>query len=288
MPDCGRVVEIRSSRSATEWTLHVSVRPTSMREHFVSLLRRSLSAEVEVQADVLPGTVLLTSSRPERIESIRSFLELLRESVTIHDDAVMSHALGLHWFADIRERSQLGDLVEQAKDYGRSNPSDPVAVQQILSAVLSWLTKHPMIRSVDAVVAIPGTQPKEFDLPVALAGAISRRFGTRQLWLRSRNQRPQKGQSGSTTTSARSLGALMNADRDAFGRRVLLVDDIYRSGNTMMAGLAALRRAGATTVICLALTKTARDCNGLPASVDNWPDEMPETIEAEDFDLASC
>ena len=69
-------------------------------------------------AGTQPQTVLLTSSRAEHVESIRAFLELLRDSVTIDDDAVMSHALGLHWFADIKERSQLGDLVEQAKDYG--------------------------------------------------------------------------------------------------------------------------------------------------------------------------
>ena len=80
----------------------------------------------------------------------------------------------------------------------------------------------------------------------------------------------------------------MNADRDALGRRVLLVDDLYRSGSTMMAGATALRRAGATAVFCLALTKTARDCNGLPASVDNWPDELPEMVDFEDRDVPSC
>ncbi len=288
MPDCGRIVEIRSVGSAGAWRLYVSVRPTTMLDHFSTLMRRALTAGVDVQTSTPPGAVLLASSRAELLASTLAFLELLRSSVTIDDEAVMSHAMGLHWFADIRERTQLGDLVEQAKDYGRSNPSDPVAVEQVQRATLSWLARHPVIRSVDAVAAIPGTQPKEFDLPAALADAISGSLGIRRLWLRSRNQRPQKGQSGPTTSSARSLGAMMNADRDAFGRRVLLIDDIYRSGNTMMAGLTALRRAGATAVNCLALTKTARDCNGLPASVDNWPDELPETIEAEDIDLPFC
>ncbi len=259
-----------------------------MRDHFAALLRRALSAEINVQLDTQPGTILLASSRPEPFESTRVFLQLLRGSVTIDDDALMSHALGLHWFADIKERSQLGDLVEQAKDYGRENPSDPAAVEQIQNVMLGWFARHPMTRSVDAVAAIPGTQPKDFDLPAALANHLSRKFGKRRIWLRSRNRRPQKGQSGSTSPSARSLGALMNADRDAFGRRVLLVDDLYRSGNTMMAGVRTLRRVGATAVICLALTKTARDCNGLPASVDNWPDEIPEPFDLEDRDLPSC
>ncbi|MCY3568039.1 MAG: phosphoribosyltransferase family protein [Chloroflexi bacterium] len=288
MPDCGRIVEIRSSRTAGEWSLIVTTRPMFMLDHFNTLLKRALPAGVDVRAGAPPGTILLTSGRPEQFESTRLFLELLRGSVTIDDEAVMSHAMGLHWFADIKERSQLGDLVERAKDYGQSNPSEPEAVEQVRNATLSWLAAHPVIRSVDAVAAIPGTKPKDFDLPAALADAIGGRLGLRRLWLRSRNQRPQKGQSGSTMSSARSLGAMMNADRDAFGRRVLLVDDIYRSGNTMMAGLTALRRAGATAVICLALTKTARDCNGLPAGVDNWPDELPETLEVEGFDVPFC
>ncbi len=258
-----------------------------MLDHVTALLRRALPAEVGVQTGSQPGTILLASRHADQWEPTRAFLELLRDSVTIDDDAVMSHALGLHWFADIKERSQLGDLVEQAKDYGRHNPSDPPAVEQIQSATLSWLAKHPMTASVDAVAAIPGTQPKDFDLPAAVAEAISERLGKRRLWLRSRNQKPQKGRSGPTSSSARKLGALMNADRDAFGRRVLLVDDLYRSGNTMMAGTTALRRAGATAVICLALTKTARDCNGLPASVDNWPDELPEMFDFADGDLPS-
>ena len=288
MPDCGRLVEIRSNRSVGQWQLEVSVRPASMQDHFVALLRRALPSEVDVHTGTQPQSVLLASSRAEHFESIREFLELLRDSVTIDDDALMSHALGLHRFADINEHTQLGELVEQAKDYGASNPSDPAAVEQIRGVALGWLARHPMTRSVDAVAAIPGTQPKDFDLPAALTEAISERLGKRRLWLRSRNQTPQKGRSGTAASSARSLGALMNADRDALGRRVLLVDDLYRSGSTMMAGATALRRAGATAVFCLALTKTARDCNGLPASVDNWPDELPEMVDFEDRDVPSC
>ncbi len=258
-----------------------------MQDHFAALLRRALPSEIEVRAGTPAGSVLLASSRNEHVESTCAFLELLRDSVTIDDDALISHALGLHWFADIKERSQLGDLVEQAKDYGGNNSSDPLAVEQIQNAALGWLAKHPMTRSVNAVAAIPGIQPKDFDLPAGLADAVSHNLGKRRLRLRSRNQSPQKRRSGSAASGARSLGALMNADRDAFGRRVLLVDDLYRSGNTMMAGVTALRRAGATAVVCLALTKTARDCNGLPASVDNWPDELPEMVGFDDSGLPS-
>ena len=200
MPDCGRVVEIRSNRSVGQWQLEVSVRPASMQDHFVALLRRALPSEIDVHTGTQPQTVLLTSSRAEHFESIREFLELLRDSVTINDDAVASHALGLHWFADIKERSQLGDLVEQAKDYGHDSPSNPAAVEQLRKVALGWLARHPMTRSVDAVAAIPGTQPKDFDLPAALTEAISERLGKRRLWLRSRNQTPQKGRSGSAST----------------------------------------------------------------------------------------
>lgn len=110
----------------------------------------------------------------------------------------------------------------------------------------------------------------------------------RRIQLRSRNQTPQKGQPGPRPSRAKTLSAMMNADRSALGKRVLLIDDLYRSGDTMMAGAKALRRAGATAVYCLALTKTARHCNGLPASVDNWPDRLPGVVEVEGADLPFC
>lgn len=288
MPNCGRVARIRSSKAPAGWSVDVSVQPASMRDHFVSLIRRGLPREVEVQIGAEPYSILLSSRQSEHAEPTRAFLDLLRSSVTIEDEADASHALGLHWFADIKERSQLGDLVEQAKDYGLDNPSDPQAARRIQQASLNWLTMHSLFASADAVAAIPGTQFKEFDLPAAIATVISGRFGMQRIQLRSRNQTPQKGQAGPRTSRARSLSAMMHADRAALGKRVLLIDDLYRSGDTMMAGTNALRRAGATAVFCLALTKTARHCNGLPASVDNWPDRPPEVLEVEDTDLPFC
>lgn len=288
MPNCGRVARIHSSRLAGGWHLAISVQPSIMREHFALLIRNMLPSEIEVESGSEPHSILLSSDRISHYESTRAFMDLLRDSVTIGDDADGSYALGLHWFADIQERSQLGDLVEQAKDYGRDNPSDPQALELLLRSTLDWLTMHPLIESLNAVASIPGTQPKEVDLPAALAEAISRRFGKRRLLLRSRNRTPQKGRADSKASSARSLSALMNADRDAFGKRVLLIDDLYRSGNTMMAGVKALRRAGATAVYCVALTKTARHCNGLPAGVDNWPDKIHESLQVDDTDLPFC
>lgn len=288
MPNCGRAARIRSSKTVTGWTVDVSVQPAPMRDHFVSLIRRVLPREVEIQVGAEPYSILLSSRRSEHAEPTRAFLELLHSSMTIEDEADASHALGLHWFADIKERSQLGDLVEQAKDYGPNNPSDPRAAHWIQQASLDWLTAHPLFASADGVAAIPGTQPKEFDLPAVIAATISSRFGMRRIQLRSRNQTPQKGQPGPRPSRAKTLSAMMNADRSALGKRVLLIDDLYRSGDTMMAGARALRRAGATAVYCLALTKTARHCNGLPASVDNWPDRLPGVVEVEGADLPFC
>jgi len=208
--------------------------------------------------------------------------------VTIDDDADSSHALGIHFFADIGERSALGEMVERAKDYGMDNPSDANAVRQLRATCMRWLEERRLMQAIDAITAIPGTQPKAFDLPSDIANIISIHFGKDRLQLRSRNRTPQKGRSDSELSSTAALSTMMNSDRAAIGKRVLLIDDLYRSGNTMMAGTRALRRAGATRVHCLALTKTARHCNGLPASVDNWPDEMPETLEVEDFDLPFC
>lgn len=287
MPICGRVVEHQLRRSTSGWQIALRIQPPRMRDHFLLQLKRNLPTTIEVRPDDQPTGIVIESDRPEHFRMAHAFVELLRVSLTIDDEATVSHALGLHWFADIEEFSAIGDLVRRGKDYGSTSPSESRAVEQLTQVGLHWLSLHPMTDSVEVVAAIPGTQPKSLDLPAEIAQAVCRKFGKQRVWLRTRNQRPQKGRSNSVASGIKSLSALMHADRSVFGRRVLLIDDLYRSGDTMMAGVRALRRAGAVAVYCLALTKTARDCNGLPASVDNWPDWLPETFSISDNDLPS-
>lgn len=288
MPDCGRVHSLHFSQAPGEWQLTASIRPERMLNRFQSILQRALPVGVTVNQSATARSVVISAQRSELQAPTQAFLDLLNKSVTIDDEADLSHALGLHWLADIEERTILGDLVEQAKDYGLDNPSDPQAVGLLKDASLDWLTNYLPMGSVDAVAAIPGTQTKDFDLPAAIADATCVRFGKMRVLLRSRNQAPQKGKKESDVSNVNALSAKMNADRDAIGNRVLLIDDLYRSGHTMMAGVRALRRVGATAVYCLALTKTAKHCNGLPASVDNWPDWRPEATEINHSDLPFC
>ncbi len=288
MPNCGRVQSVHYAQVPGGWQLAAEVQPGRMLSRFQSLIQRALPIDVEVNQSVTTHSVVVSARRGDVYAPTRAFLELLGKSVTIDDEADSSHALGLHRFADIEERSILGDLVQQAKDYGLGSPSDPQAVEQLRQASLDWLTSYFPIQSIDAVAAIPGTQAKSFDLPAAIADAICLRFGKKRAWLRSRNQTPQKGRADSSVPNVNALSAMMNADRDVFGKRLLLVDDLYRSGDTMMAGVKTLRRAGATAVHCLSLTKTAKHCNGLPATVDNWPDWHPDATEIDRNDLPFC
>ena len=53
-------------------------------------------------------------------------------------------------------------------------------------------------------------------------------------------------------------GALVVSPREITGKRVLLVDDLIRSGATLGAVAAALTDAGAAIIYAFALTKTRR------------------------------
>lgn len=170
----------------------------------------------------------------------------------------------------------MGDLVEQAKDYGPTNPSQPIALRQLLDVSSGWAAIHPLLSTADVVTAIPSTREKEFDVPAELADSLSRTHGMTRIWMHSYNQSEQKGVSASELMDVDVLTAQMSVDGTVRRKRVLLLDDVYRSGNTMMAGVKRLRREGASAVYCLALTKTAKFCEGLPAGSDNWPDWDPD------------
>ena len=288
MPYCGRVQGVQAAQVSGGWQLAANIQPERMLNRFESIIRRALPSDIQVNHSVDTYSVVVSARRGDFYAPTLAFLELLGKSVTIDDLADSSHALGIHWFGGIEERSILGDLVRRAKDYGPGNPSDPQAAEQLQQASLDWLTSYIPIQSIDAVAAIPGTQAKKFDLPASIADAICWSFGKKRARLRSRNQTPQKGRAESNVPNVNALSAMMDADRDVFGSRLLLVDDLYRSGDTMMAGVKTLRRAGATAVHCLSLTKTASYCNGHPASVDNWPDWRPQATNINHSDLPFC
>jgi hypothetical protein len=159
-----------------------------------------------------------------------------------------------------RRRTRIEALRARAKPYDREPSSDTIeAADDLVGECLSFLGEMSCYDSVDAIVAMPPSDPsKPFDLPAYLASEIGKRWGRESL-------------GGAITTVAsrpplknlaigeklQAIDGTLRADASLVANRtVLLVDDLYQSGVSMNYAAMELMNAGCIRVLGLACEKT--------------------------------
>jgi len=150
------------------------------------------------------------------------------------------------------KRSEIGDLLYRLK-YG----SDTSAVEEIVEAAVTFLKSwNP---TVDMLVPVPPSTPRKMQPVAILAKAIGKRFAipVSNCVTKTRNTRGLKSILD-LDERLKLLDGLHSVDISATkGKRILLFDDLYRSGATMNAITDLLNHDGQTaTVFALAITRT--------------------------------
>jgi len=153
------------------------------------------------------------------------------------------------------KRTELGELVYQLKYQGRSD-----AAVRIAATMAKFLSDKPILLShIDLVVPMPASTQRAVQPVNSIASKLAKTL--------------KKPYSGNAIQKTRKTGSLKNITdpeqrRDALegafegdkaqlnGKRVILVDDLYRSGATANAVTLALLAAGASRVYFLAATRT--------------------------------
>jgi competence protein ComFC len=151
-------------------------------------------------------------------------------------------------------RTEVGDLLYRLK-----YRNDPSAIEEIGAVaekfIRSWRVDF------DVIVPAPPTRTRRVQPLYQIADELSRRFNVPVVKAVSK-----KGAGAAELKDLREFhereavlkGALTVNARAIAGRRVLLVDDLIRSGATLGAVAAALSNAGAAIIFAFALTKTRR------------------------------
>ena len=278
MPQCGRIVDVTEHPHDDSWTL--TIRPSSLRDRVAAVLNSSFQSGVEVvgSREQHDGKIAIRTQNAQVRSAMPKLLELLSRSVTIADDADVSHAIAIHRYADIEEHSYVGELVQRAKYFDQ-----PLAeTAELTAAVLTVIEAHPAYQRATHVTCPPSSSGKSgAGLAAHLAGAISQRLAITQLAIWGPERAPRK-QTDSLDDCAEVHGTF-RVSVPLRGATVLVVDDLYGAGCTSDEAVRALRAAGARHVLVLACSKTAKRCNGLPANADDWPDWIPsEVLGAED------
>lgn len=151
-------------------------------------------------------------------------------------------------------RTEMGELLYRLKYRG-----DASALEEILDTVERF------IRSWDVrfsrIVPVPPTAVRKVQPLFQVADGLGARLQVpvKRIDKSSRNREQLKNVYDFDERRRLLEGAFVVSRSVAEGERILLLDDLYRSGATLNAAAEALADAGAAAVFVLALTKTRRN-----------------------------
>jgi competence protein ComFC len=149
-------------------------------------------------------------------------------------------------------RSPMGELVYQLK-YRQD--------RSVIPKIISLLEDSKGIDNFDLIIPIPPTDKTRPFQPVAeIASAIGARYGVpvRTDILSKAAGGPQLKNVSDPAARRELLGASLAVSNSVAlrGKKVLLVDDLFRSGATLEVATEVLSKAGAGEVFVLTMTKT--------------------------------
>jgi len=151
-------------------------------------------------------------------------------------------------------RTEVGELLYRLKYRNDASALDEIgAVAE--KFIRSWRIKF------DVIVPAPPTRTRRVQPLHQIAGELARRFDVPVLKAVSKNAAGAAELKNLREFHERQTvlqGALTVNARAVAGKRVLLLDDLIRSGATLGAVAAALTEAGAAIIFAFALTKTRR------------------------------
>lgn len=212
-----------------------------------------------------PWTHALFSTEPHPSAGVRDALEVLPEILTLQRCSKLDFGLALDWYKipdnTVDSYSWLntpnGRLVNRGKYWYKNNREEQSKVGLQLAQNMSGVfPRHSALDRATVVLDVPGHDSERLSFGSRLAATVANATGKTMVKVRSKSKfRPE----------AKNLIAPERAEifRDEFfitddirGRRIVIIDDVYKSGTSMGAVADAARDAGALTVVGFAAVRT--------------------------------
>lgn len=200
--------------------------------------------------------------------SIRPILQcILSPSVPSSGDLVPAGPQSLHgpweegWALDVHSYSvasswhltETGRLVHKYKYHGRIDLADRLA-----DRIIALVEERPTLRAIDGIVTVPPSAKRLYD-PVGLLGQVlAHRLGVPLLSGVLRKIRTTDLQKDMRTRAQKraNVAGAFAVRGNVQGKSLLILDDLYDSGETLKEVTRVLKRAGALSIKVLTLTHT--------------------------------
>ncbi len=168
-------------------------------------------------------------------------------------------------------RGHYGELVQRAKYYGDERP-----LPELTDDIVAFIRTHPGISQPTLVAATAirdsSSQRPIVKLPDLVAGKLDLSL-VRALATRDTEQQKDAPQGASQSEMRDNVVDSMRFGDEVRGERVLIVDDVLGSGETLREMGRALRQAGAQEVVAVCMAKDAKFTHSqLSWDKDQWPE----------------
>jgi competence protein ComFC len=183
--------------------------------------------------------------RPERVKGPWS------RGYALDEHTVSSAPDGAGGF--ITERTALGQLVYDLK-YSQKKAN----AKKLARVLAEWSRRKFDLDNIDGILGVPPSVSRKFQPVAAIVKRMSEILSLPDLSKKLRKAKATKSLKNVTDASERAaeLAGAFTYDREGGVKRVLLVDDLYRSGATAGEVTRTLKQTGVSKVYLVTATKT--------------------------------
>lgn len=196
-------------------------------------------------------------------DEVKGTLDLLTEVVTLPVRAHLDIAIALDLYKTVVPdvdpmkwpNTRAGEMVSRAKYY-----EDDDAYRSLVAALAGVASRHSVYAAADFVCSVPGHDTTRTSIGEHLAADVAKRLGKPLVAPRAARERRPAAKDRDEFEKRMSLDAEFSFEPGSVANRIILiVDDVYRTGDTMAAVAHAAKRGGADRVLGLAGAKTLRN-----------------------------
>jgi adenine/guanine phosphoribosyltransferase-like PRPP-binding protein len=198
------------------------------------------------------------------VPATSELLDLLQGAVTVPCQESVDFAIALDWFKTVVDGglagyTELAELVTLGKRYIKQ-PAYRDELREIGTAIVGemvdFIAQHPLLRGIDVIAAPPGHDARVLSFGSSLAYAVARDRHVGLIRCTSAQEYRVAAKDMELADRSAALRGHFNCPTDVSGQRVLIVDDVYSTGETAQETARVLRAAGAVGVASLTAVRT--------------------------------
>jgi hypothetical protein len=245
---------------------HLWLRGTSQ------MVKQIIWSAPEYQSDSVPA-----SSRPQWTHllyapgnlggSTQALLELLSRVVTLPSLSGVRCSLALDWYKIPEDdvdpyqwaNTEVGRLVNLGKYQYRSDGEQQARVGcELCKRLCEAIGLHPLLSQADVVLDVPGHDARRVAFGSRAADTVARDTSKPVVRVSTRNEFRPEAKSLTREQRSKAIRDQFYIQTPLHGRSTLIVDDVFRSGDSMGEVARAARAMGASEVYGICAVRTMR------------------------------